>query len=435
VRPRILPGFAEYTPAQQIAHDQLVTTIRHVYARFGFAPIETPVIELTDVLLAKGGGDTEKQIFRIETEGEPRMLRFDLTVPTARYVAQHEKTLVFPFRRSQFGPVFRAERPQKGRRRAFYQADVDIIGTRSPVVDAEIPGIIYAVFSELGFNRFTIRVSNRKVLSGLCAAIGLADQSTGVLRAVDKVEKIGEDGVRTELEALGATPEACSQVLTFIRTSGSNAEILAALRALKVDSDLFREGVEELALVVELAGQWGVPEENLAVDLSIARGLDYYTGTVYETILDDYPSIGSVCSGGRYDDLCGYYTETDLPGVGVSIGVTRLFDKLMEVGVIKVGSATTSKVMVARLNDDVLPAAIGLVAAFRKSGIAAELYPEPVKIGRQLTYANRLGIPVTVVIGPTEAETGQVVLKIMETGEKLSASISDAPALLAGRLG
>jgi len=335
VKPSILPGFMELNPGDQILFNRMMDTIRRNYEKFGFLPIDTPVIEKSEVLLAKGGGETEKQIYKVVKGSTDMSMRFDLTVPLARYVAQHYSELNFPYRRYHIGKVYRGERNQKGRFREFYQADIDIIGNGKLDIinDAEIPSVIYSTFKDLGFEEFTIKINNRKVLSGFFNSIGIEDAHV-VLRSVDKLEKIGMKKVEEELEENGLTKDQITSIKRFISISGSNDEIVASLTEMGIENDLFKEGLDEIATVVKYLRLFGVPESNFAIDLTIARGLDYYTGTVYETLLDEYPSIGSVCSGGRYDNLATYYTKQQLPGVGISIGLTRLFYQLMEAGII-----------------------------------------------------------------------------------------------------
>lgn len=428
VTPRILSGFMELLPADQLLFNQMFDQIRRVYELYGFTPIETPAIELTDILFAKGGGETEKQIYRIEGHDNNLALHFDLTVPLARYVAQYAGQLVFPFRRYQMQKVWRGERAQRGRFREFYQCDIDVIGANDPVADAEIPSVIYAVFKALGFDRFTIRINNRKILGGLFESLGLSGQFVEILRAIDKVDKIGEAEVIKELQDQGVAAKAASQIMEFVKIQGTNADILKLLRDQPVESALYKSGVEELTSVVDLIGSMGVPEANVRVDLTIARGLDYYTGTVYETVLDDYPQVGSVCSGGRYDDLAGYYTDIDLPGVGVSIGLTRLFYQLKEAGVIQARAATPSQVLVAKTDQSLLKPALELATALRETGIATEVYLEPHKVGKQFKYAGRLGIPLVVVIGQKEIDAGTVTLRDLATSQQRDVPVADLVA-------
>lgn len=434
VTPRILSGFMELLPEDQIAFNQMYDTIRRVYQLFGFAPIETPAIELSEILFAKGGGETEKQIYEIMRGDTKLALHFDLTVPLARYVAQHQHDLTFPFRRYQMQKVWRAERAQKGRFREFYQCDIDIIGSYELTSDAEIPSVIYAVFTALGFERFTIRINNRKVLGGFFEAVGVTDRATEVLRAVDKIDKIGRDGVLELLVDLDIDRTVAGQILDFVQLSGSNEEILDQLKQLQPRSALLDEGVKELATVYERIGFLKVPTRNVAIDLSIARGLDYYTGTVYETVLDDYPGIGSVCSGGRYDDLAGYYTDTDLPGVGISIGLTRLFYQLKEAGLVETGAATPSKVLVISIGDEAAAAALETGSLLRSAGVPTQVYYEPHKMKRQMQYANRIGVPFVVIIGEDELQAGTVTLRDLRSGDQQTIPTPELVSVVQARL-
>jgi len=435
VTPRILSGFMELLPEEQLLFNRMFDTIRRTYELFGFTPIATPAIELTEVLLAKGGGETEQQIYRVSTKGDKEMvLHYDLTVPLARYVAQHENELTFPFRRYQMQPVWRAERAQRGRFREFYQCDIDIIGSTEPIADAEVPSVIYAVFKELNFGSFTIRINNRKILNGLFEALGLTEKSVAVLRVVDKIEKLGEEAVRKELAQLDITDDTATRILDFVAIHGTNAEIIATLEKLDLDSDLFHEGVAELATVCRLIGSLGVPENNLRVDLAIARGLDYYTGTVYETVLDDYPGIGSVCSGGRFDNLASYYTDTPLPGVGVSIGLTRLFYQLREARVITTASAVPTKVLIIKMSEELTESALELATTLRGAGIPTEVYFAQQKLGKQFKYADQLGIPLVAILGSKEAETKTVTMRPLDTGEQEQIPQSDIVTWVTAKL-
>lgn len=419
VKPSTLPGFLEWLPADQIAFNKMMDTIRKNYEKYGFIPVDTPVIEKSEVLLAKGGGDTEKQIYRFNKGDSDLSLRFDLTVPLARFVAQHMSELNFPFRRYQIGKVYRGERNQKGRFREFYQCDIDIIGNGklNVINDAEIPSIIYSTFTELGFDSFTIHINNRKVLNGFFEAVGV-EAKMEVLRTIDKLDKIGMEAVNSELKELGLTDEAVSRIEEFINISGSNDEILEGLKNLNITNEEFALGLEELSKVVYYIRQFGVPDKNFAIDLKIARGLDYYTGTVYETILNDYPSIGSVCSGGRYDNLAEYYTTQKLPGVGISIGLSRLFYQLKEAGFFKEStSSTLTKVLVVPMDENI-GYSIGVSNELKKAGIITEVYFEEGKFAKKLTYANKLGIPYVIIIGGDEIASGVLTLKDMVSGEQ-----------------
>ena len=419
VKPSILPGFMELNPKDQILFNRMMDTIRKNYEKFGFLPIDTPVIEKSEVLLAKGGGETEKQIYKVVKGSTDMSMRFDLTVPLARYVAQHYSELNFPYRRYHIGKVYRGERNQKGRFREFYQADIDIIGNGKLDVinDAEIPSVIYSTFRDLGFEEFTIRINNRKILSGFFQSIGVEDAQI-VLRTVDKIEKIGMEKVEEELESNGITKDQTDKIKRFISIKGYNDTILKQLEELVINNDVFQEGLDELKTVVKYLRLFGVPESNFALDLTIARGLDYYTGTVYETLLDQYPSIGSVCSGGRYDDLATYYTKQKLPGVGISIGLTRLFYQLMEAEIINADEGSLTKVMIIPM-EGYIEEGIKLASNLRENDIFTQVYLEETKLGKKFNYADKLGIPYVIVIGEEEKTTGLYTLRNMKTGEEV----------------
>lgn len=427
VKPSILPGFMELLPADQILFNKVMDTIRHNYEKFGFIPLDTPVMEKSEVLLAKGGGETEKQIYRFNKGDTDISLRFDLTVPLARYVSQHFNDLNFPFRRYHIAKVYRGERNQKGRFREFYQCDIDIIGNGklSIINDAEIPSVIYTTFRELGFEDFTIRINNRKILNGFFESLNIENKGD-VLRTIDKIEKIGEDSVVKELVELGIEEAAVRKVIEFIKIKGSNDDVLKSLENLGVSNEIFKEGLEELSKVVHYIRCFNVPEKNFKIDLTIARGLDYYTGTVYETILDNYPNIGSVCSGGRYDNLAEYYTNQKLPGVGISIGLTRLFYQLREANILgENASSTLSQALVIPM-EECIEEAIKTANNLRKSGIVAELYLEDGKIAKKFGYADKLKIPFVILVGPEEIKENKVTIKSMTSGEQKTVSLEEA---------
>ena len=420
--PRTLSGFMELLPAPQQQMERIMEVLRRTYSLYGFTPLDTPVIESSDVLLAKGGGETEKQIYRFQKGDADLALRFDLTVPLAKYVALHYNDLTFPFRRYQIGKVYRGERAQRGRFREFYQADIDIIGDGKLSItnEAEIPAIIYKTFSTLGLKRFQIRVNNRKILNGFYAMLGLTEKSGDIMRTVDKLDKIGPEKVKAILmdEEIALTEEQASEILKFIAITGTNEEVLAALEGYKGRSDVFDTGLEELNTVVKYLAAFGVPAENFAVDLTIARGLDYYTGTVYETTLLDHPEIGSVCSGGRYDNLAEYYTDKQLPGVGISIGLTRLFYVLGEQGMLNPALPTApADVLILPMTDD-LSAAISFATLLRENGIRAQIHGENKKFKQKISYADKLGIPYVIFLGEDEISAGVVACKDMATGEQ-----------------
>ena len=420
--PRTLSGFMELLPAPQQQMERIMEVLRRTYSLYGFTPLDTPVIESSDVLLAKGGGETEKQIYRFTKGDADLALRFDLTVPLAKYVALHYNDLTFPFRRYQIGKVYRGERAQRGRFREFYQADIDIIGDGKLDIanEAEIPAIIYKTFSTLGLKRFQIRVNNRKVLNGFYDLLGLAEKSGDIMRTVDKLDKIGPEKVKALLmgEEIALTEEQADEILKFIAIGGTNDEVLAALEGYAGKSEVFDLGLSELKTVVKYLSAFGVPEENFAVDLTIARGLDYYTGTVYETTLLDHPEIGSVCSGGRYDNLAEYYTDKKLPGVGISIGLTRLFYVLGEQGMLNPQLPTApADVLILPMTED-LSAAIALATRLRENGIRAQLHCEQKKFKQKISYADKLNIPYVIFLGEDEINAGVVACKDMVTGEQ-----------------
>ena len=418
VKPSILPGFMELLPSEQILFNKVENIIRSNYERFGFIPMDTPIIEKTEILLAKGGGETEKQIYRFEKGKNDLSLRFDLTIPFARYVAQHAQDINFPLRRYQIGKVFRGERNQKGRFREFYQCDIDIInrGELHLINDAEIPSIIYSIFKELGLGDFTIYINNRKLLNGYFEYLGI-ENTVDVLRIIDKLDKIGEELVNKELGALSLEQDIIERIIKFIRINGKNNEILAELKNLNIENELFMEGLAEIEKVVGYMCQFGIPEEFYNINLKITRGLDYYTGTVYETLLNDYPTIGSICSGGRYDDLAQNYTKEKLVGVGISIGLTRLFYQLREANLLKMAArTTTSQVLIIPMENKYMDYAIDLVNNLRESKIKSELYVEGGKFNKKMSYANKIGVPYTIVIGEEEEKTKKLPLKNMETG-------------------
>ena len=426
--PRTLSGFMELLPAPQQQMERIMEVLRKTYSLYGFTPLDTPVIESSEVLLAKAGGETEKQIYRFQKGDSDLSLRFDLTVPLAKYVALHYNELSFPFRRYQIGKVYRGERAQRGRFREFYQADIDIIGDGKLDItnEAEIPSIIYQTFTSLGLTRFQIRVNNRKILNGFYAMLGLTEQSGDIMRTVDKLDKIGADKVRTCLtEDVGLTAEQADEIMRFISITGSNRQVLDALAGYQGRHELFDQGLEELNTVTRYLSAFGVPEENFAVDLTIARGLDYYTGTVYETTLLDHPEIGSVCSGGRYDNLAEYYTDRQLPGVGISIGLTRLFYVLGEQGLLNPQLPTApADVLILPMTQDLTPA-IRLATRLRSAGVRTQLYTEQKKFKAKMNYADKLGVPYVVFLGDDEIAAGLVACKDMTSGEQTKLSFED----------
>ena len=431
IKPRTLSGFMELLPAPQMQLERMMQILRETYALYGFTPLDTPLLEASEILLAKGGGETEKQIYRFQKGDSDLALRFDLTVPLAKYVALHANELSFPFRRYQIGKVYRGERAQRGRFREFYQADIDIIGDGKLDIlnEAEIPSIIYTIFRRFGLKRFTIRVNNRKLLNGFYALLGLSGQAGDIMRTVDKLDKIGAEKVRVILiEDCGVSEEQAGEILRFIAIRGTNAEVLDALQAWSGKNEVFDTGLAELTAVAAQLSAFGVPEENFAIDLTIARGLDYYTGTVYETTLDDHREIGSVCSGGRYDDLAAYYTDRKLPGVGISIGLTRLFYVLGEQGMLNDALPTApADCLLLPMTDD-LSAAVRLATALRQAGIRTQLYSEQKKFKAKMQYADKLGIPYVIFLGEDEIARGECSVKELRTGEQVSLPVDGAIA-------
>ena len=420
ITPRILSGFMELLPEEQIVFDRMKKVIADTFESFGFTSLDTPVLELSEILLAKAGGETEKQIYRFKKGDNDLCMRFDLTVPLSRYVAQHQNELAFPFKRYQIAKSYRGERPQKGRFREFYQADIDIIGSEklSVIYDAEIPCIMYRVLTKLGLKRFHIRMNNRKLLQGFYEHLGLTDQSAEILRIIDKIDKIGEDNVRLCLSDIGIKADLIDQVLNFAQTSGSVADILQQLESLDIDNEMYRLGVNELKTVTSAMQSMGVPETNFMIDLRITRGLDYYTGTVYETFADDFLNWGSICSGGRYDNLAGYYTDRKLPGVGMSIGLTRFFDLLKSLDLLNTGSKNPASVLVIPMSEKETSQALKIGHLLRMEGIKTDVFSADTKFKNKMVYANKIGVPYVVILGETEVQNQTAVLKNMRQGEQ-----------------
>ena len=433
IKPRTLSGFMELLPGKQIQMERIMGVLKDTYSRYGFAPLDTPAVEDAQILLAKGGGETEKQIYRFQKGDSDLALRFDLTVPLAKYVALHYNDLAFPFRRYQISKVYRGERAQRGRFREFYQADIDIIGDGKLDIlnEAEIPAIIYQVFRGFGLTRFQIRVNNRKILGGFYHMLGLSEKSGDIMRTVDKLDKIGKEKVGEILrEDCGLTQEETAQILEFMAISGTNDQVLSALSGYRGRNEMFDQGLDELEAVTRNLAAFGVPQENFGVDLTIARGLDYYTGTVYETTLLDHPEIGSVCSGGRYDNLAGYYIDKALPGVGISIGLTRLFYVLDEQGLLNDKLPTApADALVLPMTADPAPA-IALAQSLREEGLRVQLYGEQKKFKQKMTYADKLGVPFVVLLGEDEIAQGKCSVKNMTTGEQVTVTASEAAQLM-----
>ena len=426
IEPRTLPGLMELLPSEQILFNQIKETIEDTYKMYGFLPLDTPVIELSDVLLAKAGGETEKQMYRFNRGDTDLSLRFDLTVPLSKYVAKNYGNLSFPFRRYQIGKVYRGERAQKGRFREFYQCDIDIIGDGELdlINDAELPSVIYTIFTKLGFSDFTIKINNRKILNGLFESLGQKENAVEILRIIDKIEKIGKENVIEELRKINIDDSVINKIIDFIEIKGTNSEKIEKLKSLGIENETYNKGIEELEFVANNMSLFGVPEENYMIDLTIARGLDYYTGTVYETFLNDYRELGSICSGGRYENLAEYYTDKKLPGVGISIGLTRLFYKLNELNLIKTNKKSISDILIIPMTED-LSTAIRIATKLRNQGIKTEIYLNNKKLKAKFKYADKLEIPYVIIIGEDEIQNNVVKLKDMKTGEEKEIPMDD----------
>ena len=437
VEPKILPGFMELLPQDQIKFNKMYDTIRKVYERFGFLPLDTPILEYSEVLLAKAGGETEKQIYRFMKGYTDISMRFDLTVPLARYVSQRYNDLTFPFKRYQMNKVYRGEKQQKGRYREFYQCDIDVIGNESLdlVYDAEIPTIIYHVFKELNIGEFVIKINNRKVLNGFFESLELTDKVTDILRTIDKIDKIGKEAVKEELIKFEISEEKADKILNFIAITGSNSEILEKLEELKIENETFKNGLFELKEVVKNLKAFNVPEDNFNINLTIARGLDYYTGTVYETNLVKYPELGSICSGGRYENLTEYYTKQKLPGIGISIGLTRLFSQLKDIGLLDEvdENKSVTKVLVMDIGSQDFAYMLKIATSFREAGIPTDVYYGDKGMKAKMKYANKLYIPFVAIIGEDEMKNNTISLKNMFTGEQKTLSIEEAIKEVTGK--
>lgn len=419
VEPRTLPGFMELYPNEQLVFNNIKKIIEETYQSYGFYPLDTPVIESSDVLLAKAGGETEKQIYRFTKGDNDLSLRFDLTVPLAKYVAKRYNELTFPFKRYQIGKVYRGERPQKGRFREFYQCDIDVIGDEalSIMFDAQMPSIIYDIFKKLNIGDFVIRLNNRKVLGGFFEYLELTDKITDILRIIDKLEKIGTDNVIKELEELNISKDKIDKIITFISIKGTNNEKINSLKELNINNENMINGINELEIVINTMRLMQLDENNYEIDLTIARGLDYYTGTVYETILKDYPSIGSVCSGGRYDDLAGYYTDKKLPGVGISIGLTRLFDQLRENGILDIRETSITDMLIVPFCED-YEYIFKVYNVLRKNNIKVDICYLDKGFKQKMKYANKINAKYVILIGEDEINENVVTLKDMISGEQ-----------------
>lgn len=424
ITPRTLSGFMELLPQKQVIFDKIKHQMELTYAKYGFFPLDTPVLEDSKILLAKAGGETEKQIYRFTKGDSDITMRFDLTVPLAKYVAKNYSELTFPFKRYQIGKVYRGERAQRGRFREFYQADIDIIGdgNLNIINDAEIPSIIYSLFTSLGIKDFIIRINNRKILNGLYEILGLSERAPEIMRTIDKIDKIGQENVRSELIELGIDDNVVDELLDTLLFKGSNIEIIENLKKYTSKNETFDAGIDELQTVVNYISSFGVPDDYYTIDLSIARGLDYYTGTVYETFIRNHPEYGSVCSGGRYDNLAGYYTKKALPGVGISIGLTRLFYVLSENNFLNESFENPVDVLVVPMTDDV-SYAVKVSTKLRENDIPTQLYLEGGKFKKKLSYGDKLSIPFCIILGTDEIDSNKVTLKDMTSGEQITDSI------------
>ena len=436
IEPRTLKGFRDMTPEMMLPREGIISTAKGVYESFGFSPIDTPALEYTEILLGKGGAETDKQLYRFKDNGGRDVaLRFDLTIPFARFAAQHIGTLGMPFKRYHVGPVWRAEKPQRGRYREFVQCDFDTIGTASIVADTESALVIHDLFVALGFERFSVRINYRKVLSGVPERLDLVDQAENVLRALDKLSKVGPEKVSAEMMATAGCNEAqVAEILALAAINGDNDSVLTALEPLVSDSESGRLGLRELGEVLEGVQAAGVAEGRVRLDLSIARGLDYYTGTVFETFLDELEDIGSCCSGGRYDDLASLYTKQAMPGVGASLGVDRLLAAMEELGMLE-GRSASAPVFLVFFDGERASDYVALAARLRAAGVAVELYPEPRKLGAQLKYADRRGHRLAIIVGPDEWEAGRCQLKDLDAKTSEEVDLDDLASACLRRLG
>lgn len=416
IEPKNLVGVMELLPKEQILFDELKTKIEKAYKSYGFLPLDTPIIESANVLLAKAGGETEKQIYKFSKGDNEICLRFDLTVPLAKYVAKNMNELAFPFKRYQIGKVYRGEKTQRGRYREFYQCDIDTIGkeTLSIKNDAEYPAIIYSIFKSLNLGDFVISINNRKIINGFLEELQLLSCKEDIMRLVDKFYKIGEENVKKALiEDYGVDLEKADKIMKFILIQGTTDEQLQKLKQFNIQNETYLKGVNELEEVVKYVRLQEIPDSNFAINLCIVRGLDYYTGTVYETYLTDYKSLGSVCSGGRYDNLAGFYTNQKLPGVGISIGFTRLFYQLCENNIIKAEKTSVSDVLILPMDEMAIDKAYQVAGRLRLSNINCQMYVEDVKFKNKMSYADKLSVPYIIIIGEDEVNNNYITLKDM----------------------
>lgn len=416
--PKILAGFMELLPSEQLVFDEMKALIEKTYQSFGFVSLDTPVLELSDVLLAKAGGETEKQIYRFNKGDTDLCMRFDLTVPLARYVAQHQNDLTFPFKRYQVSKVYRGERPQKGRFREFYQADIDIIGSEklSVIYDAEMPAIMYHIFQKLGLERFCIKMNNRKLMNGFYESLNLTQEAPEISRIIDKMDKIGVENVKACLKDLNLSDELIEKIVSFTAINGKATDVLAKVKTFGIQNDMFETGLNELEIVANAMQDLGVSETHFEIDLKITRGLDYYTGTVYETFVDGHQGWGSICSGGRYENLAGYYTDRKLPGVGMSIGLTRFFDLLRDQKMITPQKSTAADVLILPMDENATAYALKLAHLLRTNDINVQTYASDGKFKNKMVYANKVGVPFVIVLGEDEVTNKTVALKNMQSG-------------------
>ena len=426
IKPKTLPGFMELLPNEQILFNKMKDTIKNSYEKYGFLPLDTPIIEDANILLAKAGGETEKQIYRFMKGENDLALRFDLTVPLAKYVTEYYDKLSFPFKRYQIGKVYRGEKPQRGRYREFYQCDIDIIGDGelSVINDAELASVIYSTFTNLGFDDFTICINNRKILNGLFDGLGVKKNSVEILRIIDKIDKIGADKVKKEL--CEEIPEdKVNTIIDFISISGNNDEKIKALEDMNISNDTWNEGLNDLKEVIKFIRIFMVPENNFKIDLTIARGLDYYTGTVYETFLNKYRNLGSVCSGGRYDNLTEYYSTRKMPGVGISVGLSRLFFQLTDNNIISIDNQSIADVLVISMDNNYQECA-KIASILRENDLKVQVDFENKKIAKKFKYADKLNVNYVIVIGEDEIKNNVLTLKNMKTGEQQTIKIEEA---------
>ena len=425
VEPKTLPGFMELLPNEQVLFNKMRKTIQESYEKFGFLPLDTPIIEDANVLLAKAGGETEKQIYRFNKGENDLALRFDLTVPLAKYVTEYYDKLSFPFKRYQIGKVYRGEKPQRGRYREFYQCDIDIIGDGelSILNDAEIPAIVYETFKKLGFDDFTICINNRKILNGLFSELKLENESGDILRIIDKIEKIGSKAVESELLEY-ADKKQVKTIMDFLNIDGDNEKKIKLLEDMKIKNEIFTQGIEELKEVNKFVEIFGVPSSFYKIDLTIARGLDYYTGTVYETFLNKYKKLGSVCSGGRYDNLAEYYTDRKMPGVGISIGLSRLFFQLTDNNIITAENESLVDVVVISMDN--FEVCADVASKLRNEGINVQINMENQKLGKKFKFANKINAKYVAVIGEDEIKNNKITLKNMAVGSQEMVSVKEA---------